>query len=200
MMKRPGAEGTTMSDESKKTREGDPTADPAAWDDPDAPPTPEELEAAARLRDALDAPGFRFEHASEGAEDADADLARALHLAAAPRAIEAAEHREILDRALGSESRGSRVVARRKATVAAIYAVVAAAAAVLVALFAIRLAPHASEGASAPARTLAVPRSTEPLFDAPFPKEERTSARVDRIARARDRDLRQNRYARWGVP
>jgi hypothetical protein len=194
-----------MSDEMKKTQSGEEhVAGAAAWDDPDAPPTPEEIAASERLRDALEAPSFRFTpsdqaDASEGAVEA--ELARALRVAVDPRPLTAADHRAILDRTLGAGAR--RVGAQRRATVAVLFGGLAAAAAVLLAVTAIRLAPQGDRSAARPLAapaTLAVPRSTEALFDAPFPKEERTSARVDRIARARARDLRDNRYARWGVP
>jgi hypothetical protein len=43
--------------------------------------------------------------------------------------------------------------------------------------------------------------SAEGLFDAatPFPRRGEESARIDRIASARAADLRQNRFAAWGV-
>jgi hypothetical protein len=40
-------------------------------------------------------------------------------------------------------------------------------------------------------------RSTAPLFR--VGSEGATSSRIDRIASARSRDLRDNRYAQWGV-
>jgi hypothetical protein len=44
-------------------------------------------------------------------------------------------------------------------------------------------------------------RSTDDLFDPhkEFPKTGGESARIDRIAMARTSDLRQNRFAAWGV-
>ena len=44
-------------------------------------------------------------------------------------------------------------------------------------------------------------RSADALFDAttPFPRHGEESARIDRIASARAADLRQNRFAAWGV-
>jgi hypothetical protein len=51
---------------------------------------------------------------------------------------------------------------------------------------------------AAPPVELAHLRSTQPLFDHPFRSGE-GSARVDRIAMARSSDLRDNRFARWGV-
>jgi hypothetical protein len=45
---------------------------------------------------------------------------------------------------------------------------------------------------------LARPRSTAPLFSERFDTEG-TTARMDAIASARGRDLRDNRFASWGV-
>jgi hypothetical protein len=43
-------------------------------------------------------------------------------------------------------------------------------------------------------------RSTDELFGAqPFPRTGGESQRIDRIATARASDLRQNRFAAWGV-
>ena len=58
-------------------------------------------------------------------------------------------------------------------------------------------ADSASSLAAAPALT--APRSAQDLFDEPFPRTGGTSERVDRIASARERELRANRYAAWGV-
>ena len=44
----------------------------------------------------------------------------------------------------------------------------------------------------------AVPLPTDGLFFALFP-DPRSAARIDRIAAARAADLRQNRFAAWGV-
>lgn len=58
----------------------------------------------------------------------------------------------------------------------------------------------ASPGAVSPAPPDAkLTRSTAELFDAPFARQGGESARIDRIATARASDLRQNRYAMWGV-
>lgn len=73
-------------------------------------------------------------------------------------------------------------------------AVVAAAAVVMLFLgTASRSTPTA-----AMAGDFAKPRSTAPLFDERFETAE-TTARMDAIASARSRDLRDNRYAAWGV-
>jgi hypothetical protein len=63
-----------------------------------------------------------------------------------------------------------------------------------------RLAAPADVAASAAGSSaLAVSRSAADLFPEGIPKEGGTSDRVDRIAYARARDLRENRFARWGV-
>jgi len=50
---------------------------------------------------------------------------------------------------------------------------------------------------AAPPLALAKPRSAAPLFEGHF--DSNTTARVDLIASVRSRDLRDNRYAAWGV-
>lgn len=151
-----------------------------ALEDPLAPPTEAELAEAAQLRDAL----------ATGADHSDADVLRALAApfhdggdAAVERALAAAE----------SAPRPRRNV---------VYLVFGAASAVVAAAAAIALlvgAPSPERGASASAAPeLVRPRSTVPLFEEPFATNG-TSARMDRIAAARSRDLRDNRYAAWGV-
>jgi hypothetical protein len=68
----------------------------------------------------------------------------------------------------------------------------AAAAALLLALGG--LSQKAAEPASEP---LLRPRSTAPLFSERFDAD--VTARVDRIAEVRSRDLRENRYVAWGA-
>ena len=53
--------------------------------------------------------------------------------------------------------------------------------------------------APGPKPPMAVSRSTSALFPDGIPAQGGTSDRVDRIAYARARDLRENRFARWGV-
>jgi hypothetical protein len=150
--------------------------------DPDAPPSEEELAESARLRDALEDPS----KAHEGAE-----LARAVALAHAPRDIGDAEHRAIVARGVAE---GSRRVAKKKRGVVirvtfGVSAVVAIAAGVMFVF-----------GLRGPAQIeLAVTRSTQPLFPEKFPQTGGESQRIDRIAMARSSDLRENRFARWGV-
>ena len=144
-------------------------------DDFDLPPTEEELREAARLRDALDR--------------GEAPLADALRAAHAPGEISARRNAELVEAAIAAAP------ARRSGTVIRVVfgvsTVLAAAAAV--ALFATRTVELQ------PSLALSRSRSTEDLVDQPFPREGGTSARVDRIASARQRDLRKNQYARWGV-
>ena len=56
-----------------------------------------------------------------------------------------------------------------------------------------------SQAQSAAGPTVAVSRSTTALFPDGIPATGGTSERVDRIAFARAQDLRENRFARWGV-
>jgi hypothetical protein len=55
-------------------------------------------------------------------------------------------------------------------------------------------APTSAYGAS-----LVHAHPADDLFDAKFPLEQATSERVDIIAAARARDLRANRFTKWGV-
>jgi hypothetical protein len=156
-----------------------------ALEDPLAPPSEEELIESARLRDAL----------AEGTPDADASLLRALGApfgrsvdsdGAIERAIEAA-----LD-----PPREAAPPPRRNV----VYALFGTASAVLAAAAALALFVGSSRSA-APAAQLSAyvkPHSTAPLFAERFETGD-TTARMDLIASARSRDLRDNRYASWGV-
>ncbi len=153
----------------------------AALEDPLAEPSDEEIAESARLRKALDGEG----------EHPDAELARALSLANAPRELEPEQSRHLAKKALARRSNVIYVTFGAAATL------VAAAAAVLLFVF------PASKSASTamqmqPVEKLAVSRSTVPMFDKKFETAD-TTARIDRIASARARDLRQNQYAMWGV-
>jgi hypothetical protein len=155
----------------------------AALEDPFAEPSPEELVESERLRDALEGDG----------DHEDARLARALSAAFAPS----------IDRPLADalpqlaakppiKSRGQVIFVR----FAAVSTALAVAAAVL-----LRLTTQASES-SAPAAdlttlALAQSRSTAAFFRADSAGA--PSERIDRIASVRSRELRDNRYALWGV-
>jgi hypothetical protein len=156
-------------------------------DDPDAPPTEEELRAIAGLEGEL--------------RGDDADFAEAVKSSHSPKALDELTHERILRRAVlpAATKRAPRLVV---VAIAGSGFLAAAAAAVLI------LGPmkRSSEpvGASpaataAPAIAMVPCRSAQDLFDEPFPREGGESARVDRIASAREHDLRQNRFASWGV-
>jgi hypothetical protein len=143
------------------------------WNDElEPPPTQEELAESERLRRELE---------NKDSAHPDAQLARALHLAVNPRPIDQLTHRRILDR----------VVPRR--TAAPYFVAFAAAAAVLIAFFSLRVQQPA------PTASLVQPHTTQALFKDAFPREGDTSKRMDAIVASRTRDLRSNRYARWGV-
>lgn len=163
-----------------------------ALEDPLAAPTEEELIESARLRDAL----------ASGAPHPDAEVLRAL---SAPFG---AVSDEAVERALSTAERGS-VQARPAPKQNVVFAVFGAASAALAAAAAVALfvagsrssEPAASRAVTAPAAAapqLVKPRSTTDLFDERF-ETSGTTARIDRIASARSRDLRDNRYAAWGV-
>jgi hypothetical protein len=160
-----------------------------ALEDPFAPASEEELRASERLRRALD----------EGDDShADAALARALRAAVAPEAVSAPLQTRAQAGATarkdapagGGSSRGNVVYA-------SFGALALAAAAAFVVWFALPREP-ANVGSAAVRPTLVQSRTTAPLFAEPFEPGEAT-ARIDRIAHSRERELRENRYALWGV-
>ncbi len=165
-------------------------------DAPDTPPSEEEVAASDALRRALedrDAP-----------ESAESQLARSLRAVHAPHPIDDAVHREIVDRAL-REAAGRRAgTASRGRVIRVVFGGAAAlslAAGVLLTVNANRAAaPEASRTSTtrSPSLELKSARSTQPLFSEPFGATG-AAARIDRIALARASDLRENRFARWGV-
>ena len=160
-----------------------------ALEDPLAPPSEEELIESARLRDALD----------DGSQaHADAHLLRAL---AAPFASKATDGDDAgaVERALGSAlapTPPAPAPPRRNV----VYAIFGAGSAALAAAAAVALFVGTSREAapSAQASAYVAPHSTAPLFAERFETGD-TTARMDLIASARSRDLRNNRYAAWGV-
>jgi hypothetical protein len=156
--------------------------------EPEDPPSAEELAAAESLRRALE------RGKPSRSLDPDWDLVEAIRAAAAPSSLASARQREILDTAMAIRSRG-RVIYLAFGSVAAMAAAVA-----LVVRASYENSPQSEAvlAASAPA-ALAVSRSAADLFPEGIPKAGGTSDRVDRIAYARARDLRENRFARWGV-
>jgi hypothetical protein len=153
----------------------------------DSASTTSEREGADRLRAELDGIAPR---------EISAPL-HALRLAVKPTEIPA-ERNEALIAAAFRRARGRMAAVRRIApvTMAALAGVAALAAGV--ALF-VGEAP--SSPPSAPTAALIRARSAEDLFDpaTPFPRSGEESARIDRIAGARARDLRRNRFTAWGV-
>jgi hypothetical protein len=142
--------------------------------DPDAPPTEEELIESERLRQALE---------DGTSTHPDAELARALRHAIDPRPLDELTHRRILDRA---------VPRRQWYRRPEIFVGFAAAAAIVIAATSL-------QRPTAPAASLVTPHTTQALFNEPFAREGETSKRMDAIVASRNRDLRANRYARWGV-
>ncbi len=179
------------------TGEGPGPAAPWPDDDFDAPPSDEELEAARALAEALEGRG-------------DAAFAGALRAAYDPAALDPARHEALLERALAPRGNVVRLDDRRRAAarralgLGGATGVMAAAAALALALWPPGKRESAPPSAAAPALALAPAlapsRSTQELFDEPFARSGGGSARIDRIAQARSRDLRQNRFRRWGVP
>lgn len=162
-----------------------------ALEDPLAPPSEAELVESERLRGALD----------DGTPHEDAALLHGLRAGVGEgfeEDLRDAALERALERALPSDAR--KAEPKRRSNV--IYAVfgagslVAAAAAALLLVTTRAQAPQASL-AEAPSE-YARPRSTATLFSERFDTQD-TTARMDAIASARSRDLRDNRYAAWGV-
>lgn len=164
-----------------------------ALEDPGAEPSPAELLESARLRDALD----------QGTPNADLSLLRALRApfgAASDEhdARDSAAHARALEAALGSSTTGHR---RSKASV--VYAIFGAASALAAAAAVVTLFVGAPRNSSpspslVEASVYVKPHSTAPLFAERFQTGD-TTARMDLIASARGRELRDNRFAAWGV-
>ncbi len=140
---------------------------------------PEEVEVARELREAL---------ADPSRTSSAADLARALSAAWAPKPLDEAEHRKLVEEALRAlPQRRGRTVVRVAFGLGG--AGLALAASVLV---------YLSGSPASEELPLARARSTQDLFTEPFRTGE-ASARIDRIALARASDFRDNRFAKWGV-
>jgi hypothetical protein len=160
----------------------------SALEDPFAPPSAEELVESERLRQALDGQG----------EHEDLALARALAAAFAPGS-EAPPLGPNLTQPTRAASAPKALPQRRRSNVILLRfagggAALAAAAAVLLSIL-----PKPPQESAPDLRVLALAqsRSTAPLFQAD--SGEAASSRIDRIASVRGRDLRDNRYALWGV-
>lgn len=152
------------------------------------PPTEQELEAARALREALDGRG----------EHPDAELARALRCAVDPPELSQLEHQAILNRTL------QKLPNRRRSLVVGIAGAgaalaLAAALALLVSKTMLESPSRPEAGGTTATASLVRSRTTQPLFDEPFPRYGGESARIDRIAQARGRDYRSNLFERMGV-
>ncbi|WP_437625793.1 hypothetical protein [Sorangium sp. So ce1151] len=194
-----------------------------ALGDEDAPPTRAEQRAAERLRDALQPGGLgrgepgrgggpegEGERGGHDARDELAELAAALRAAWRPAPLPELRSRTLVEAALRAAPapRARRIAPVTMAALSTLAAAAAAAALIFGELreeraFVARApaAPGAAAVAAAPLPPLIEARSTAALFDpaAPFPREGGQTERIDRIAAARASDLRQNRYAAWGV-
>lgn len=148
--------------------------------DPFAPPSAEEARESERLRQAL-----------EAGDEAHPDvrLLRALSAAKAPAPVSPAAEEQART-AISPKTRGPKTN---------VYFVSFGAAALAAAAAFALVVGGAGERAPAPHAERLVPsRSTSALFEREF-EAGKTTERIDRIASARARDLRENRYALWGA-
>lgn len=154
-----------------------------ALEDPLADATEEELAESERLRDALEGRGSH----------PDAGLAEALRSAAQPAALSELSAERLV--------RGSipRAPKRKNLQLIATGATALLALAASVALV-VRASSESPSGKqlAQEAKALVQSRSTAALFPVKF-EPGQASQRIDRIATARGRDLRENRFALWGV-
>ena len=165
----------------------------AALEDPFAEPSPEELVQSERLRRALEGDTL--------ADPVNLALARALANAHAPStaAPSVATPAALAGTNASVPSVASAPPKKASATVlylrfGGIAAGLAAAAALLVTL---NSGSNHAPAPDLPALALAQSRSTAALFQTASVGP--PSARIDRIASVRERDLRANRYAMWGI-
>jgi hypothetical protein len=161
----------------------------------------EEITRAAALRRAFEAAAkTRDLDQLDGTEPPEVlrlvALARALRLAFAPATLDAMTSERLLRPALALPS--------KKAN----RGVIVGATTVLIALAAVFAGLWISSGSSSPSAKnlsaslpMAPVRSTDELFDpsTPFPREGGASERIDTIVGARQKDLRENRFASWGI-
>lgn len=185
-----------------------------ALEDPFAPASADELRESERLRQALE---------TDDASHADAALARALRAALSPPPL-AAQARERAEARVRSDSGATAATHEgahsgvdvprastkpqaepRRNVVFVTFGALALAAAAGFALLIARpsaepppSAAFAVASATVSAHELLQSRTTGDLFPDRF-EAGATTARIDRIASARERDLRENRYALWGV-
>jgi len=161
--------------------------------DPDAPPSAEELREAGELRDAL---------ADVSRENEEAALARALVLAHRSRDLEKETHAALIEQALARPRPHASAEVHSLAARRSRRSWVVAGASVLALAASALFFQSTQEGMVASLDRHELPahvRSAQSLFQEPFSPQGGTSDRIDRIARARARDLRENRFAQWDV-
>ncbi len=154
-----------------------------ALEDPLGEASEEELAESERLRDALEGRG----------EHADAALASALRSAALPSPLSELSEQRALRQAIPRSSRRKTL----PLVVTGATALVALAASVALVLRTSSESPSGAQIAQQ-AKDLVQSRSTAALFPTKF-ETGKASQRIDRIASARGRELRENRFALWGV-
>jgi len=152
----------------------------AALEDPFAAPSAEELVESERLRRAFEGHG----------DHVDLALARALLAAHSAEAV--ANPSSARASAPLEPPRSAKVLVLRFGGVATALAVAAAV------LLTLGQRPRLAPEPELQALTLAQSRSTAPLFQSAATAGA-ASTRIDRIASLRGRELRENRYALWGV-
>lgn len=170
------------------------------------PPTEEELRDARALAEALEAsrtepgtkPPLRIADGPAQTAASDAAFLRSLAYADAPEKrppLSEDLNDRLVERALvqRGEQRDGGAVRGRLIRVAFGGTLAFAAAALVLLAFGSNPKKPEEDGTR-----LAQSRSTQELFREPF-RADQGSARIDRIAMARSGDLRENRFARWGV-
>ena len=114
-----------------------------------------------------------------------------------PTELSAERHELILDQALARSARPVRP-ARRGRVLRVVFGA-GTAVALAAGVVAVIGSERGEEPAPEAAAPLATSRSTQPLFAQSFERRGGESSRIDRIALARQADLRENEFTRWGV-
>jgi hypothetical protein len=163
---------------------------------------PEELAAlvSAAVDDAAGRGRSDLARALEGAapKTPEGELAIALRAAWSPAELDVSAHDALLAGLLGREATAKVDANASRQAPRGVVVRVALGVSVSALALAASVLLFATTRADMPAAPLAYARSTQPLFAEAFRPGE-ASARIDRIAMARGTDLRENRFARWGV-
>jgi len=152
-----------------------------AAEDPYAPPCHEEIVEAKRLREHLDS-------------DPLVVSLRSAQLTSSPNPE---FERKLRKQVLSPQARSNRPLIVRRVPIH--FGVLAIAAGVAIWISAKSNVAIETFERENPKQPLALSRSTESLFTKPF-ESSSPSERIDKIALVRARDLRNNRYAKWGLP